>query len=306
MSDLVAVVPARNAATTLGAALASVVGQSRRPDVVVVVDDGSTDGTADVARSYERYLPLQLVVQPTHFGLSAAFSTALQGRTGRFLRLDADDVWFPDHVQTLERRHDDQGGVVSADAITWRPGGGLSRRSWFDVQPLPPVHRQLEVLASRNIVLSATIMEVDTFQEAGGYAEMPSMEDWDLWIRLAERAVPFAATGHPTMLYRQSERSRSKGSIAARETAELLSQFSRTTTDEQIRTVAARSASQWRAKAELFDAQSAAREGRRGAARAKALAAVRRGSRQTRVRAVATTLAPFASTRAYDRIRRRS
>ncbi len=93
------VIPVFNGERYLGEALESVLAQSYQPLEVIVVDDGSTDGTAEVARRYgER---VRYVWQP-NAGETAARNLGLTAAQGEFIAfLDADDVW---HSEKLERQ----------------------------------------------------------------------------------------------------------------------------------------------------------------------------------------------------------
>jgi glycosyltransferase involved in cell wall biosynthesis len=100
------IVPARDAERYLGEAIATILGQTRPPAEVIVVDDGSRDGTAAVARSFPE---ITLVSQePT--GIGAALNAGLRRASGELLAfLDADDLW-------TERKLELQADVLAADA----------------------------------------------------------------------------------------------------------------------------------------------------------------------------------------------
>jgi glycosyltransferase involved in cell wall biosynthesis len=87
------IIPAHQAAAFLRDAIESVLTQDYRPLEVIVADDGSTDGTRDIARSYGP--PVSVLEQP-HRGAGAARNLAISHAAGRFLAfLDADDLWLP-------------------------------------------------------------------------------------------------------------------------------------------------------------------------------------------------------------------
>jgi glycosyltransferase involved in cell wall biosynthesis len=88
------VIPAFNAAQTLAAAIDSVLAQTVLPSRVIVVDDGSTDRTEEIAREYG---PPITVVQQGHLGPGSATTRGLEAMTTPlFACLDADDIWLED------------------------------------------------------------------------------------------------------------------------------------------------------------------------------------------------------------------
>lgn len=112
------IIAARNAAVTLGAALDSALGQTLPPEEVIVVDDGSRDGTADVARSFPGVLCLS---QPAR-GVSAARNRGVAAARGDWVAiLDADDLWVPWRLARLASLAAGGPCLVGPDAWVWRP-----------------------------------------------------------------------------------------------------------------------------------------------------------------------------------------
>lgn len=89
------VIPAYNAVATLGDALRSLASQTIRPDNVVVVDDGSTDGTAACAEAFRNVLPVTVIRQANAGGGAATNTGVAVVDTALLAFLDADDVWLP-------------------------------------------------------------------------------------------------------------------------------------------------------------------------------------------------------------------
>lgn len=90
------VIPVYNGASYLGAAVASILAQSYRPLEVIVVDDGSTDATGEVARAFGE--PVRYVRQD-NAGPAAARNRGIAEARGEFIAfLDADDLWYPDKL----------------------------------------------------------------------------------------------------------------------------------------------------------------------------------------------------------------
>jgi len=87
-----AAIPVRDGEAYLAEAIESVLAQTRPCDQVIVVDNGSTDGSAEIARAYA---PVKLVSEP-HEGIGAARNAAFRATSGSHLAfLDADDLWEP-------------------------------------------------------------------------------------------------------------------------------------------------------------------------------------------------------------------
>jgi glycosyltransferase involved in cell wall biosynthesis len=90
------VIPAFNAARYLGQALESVFAQTRPPDEIVVVDDGSTDDTARVAQSY----PGVRLIARGHHGIAASRNAGVAATSAHWIAfLDADDLWQSDKLE---------------------------------------------------------------------------------------------------------------------------------------------------------------------------------------------------------------
>ena len=90
---ITAIIPAYNAERTITRAVSSVLNQTRPADEVIVVDDGSSDGTVDVIRSFGDKV---ILIQQQNAGASAARNAGINAATGNWIAfLDADDEWLP-------------------------------------------------------------------------------------------------------------------------------------------------------------------------------------------------------------------
>jgi len=106
------VIPAYNAERYIGETLESVLAQTYRDFEVVVVDDGSTDGTREIVRGYGE--PVRLVEQPNS-GPAAARNRGVREARGEFIAfIDADDLWLPEKLALQVPLFDDEEvGLVS-------------------------------------------------------------------------------------------------------------------------------------------------------------------------------------------------
>jgi glycosyltransferase involved in cell wall biosynthesis len=101
MPTVSVVIPAYNAEAYLREALDSVFAQTRPPDEVVVVDDGSTDRTSEVAASYGDRV--RLLRQPNRGEAAARNAGVLAARGALIAFLDADDTWLPRYLESQLR-----------------------------------------------------------------------------------------------------------------------------------------------------------------------------------------------------------
>ena len=96
------IIPAYNAAATIGDALDGIAAQTRQPVQTIVVDDGSTDATASIARGRGA----QVLCQP-NAGVAAARNAGLRASASPWVAfLDADDRWRPDYLEAQWRMHE--------------------------------------------------------------------------------------------------------------------------------------------------------------------------------------------------------
>jgi len=155
------IIPAYNASETLGEALISVEQQHVQPFEVVVVNDGSTDATADVIQSFMGRLPLVCVNQ-TNAGLGAARNAGMRAAKGdAWAFLDADDVWGSNklaHARDYLIRFPDVQWFYTP-IFEWSPG---MHGSGMRMRTCPKIQSIEDFLAMNPIVPSTVIMRSDT------------------------------------------------------------------------------------------------------------------------------------------------
>ncbi len=182
------VIPAYNRAAFLGEAIESVRRQTFQDWELVIVDDGSTDHTPQVATRCLGDPRIRCVVQP-HQERSAARNRGIEATAGRYIALlDADDCWKPEKLErqvavmeahpaaalcyTLIRWVDRAGAVVHSGRHVRPPGGRILR----------------QLLVYDCIGTSSVLIRRRCLQRVGLFdASLPAYgrEDWDLWLRLA-------------------------------------------------------------------------------------------------------------------------
>jgi glycosyltransferase involved in cell wall biosynthesis len=180
-----AVIPTYNRATIVLEAIHSLLSQTDPPDEIIIVDDGSTDSTAEELASLTDRI--RLISQPNR-GVSAARNRGIcEARYEWIAFLDSDDLWFPRKLQVQKealQRHPDL--KVCYTDEEWRKGGKWKNQG--------KKHKKYSGFIYKNclplciISPSSVLVHVEVFRTVGLFDELlPACEDYDLWLRLAHR-----------------------------------------------------------------------------------------------------------------------
>lgn len=186
MKPLVSIiVPAYNAERYLRETLESALAQTHSDTEVIVVNDGSSDGTPDILRAYGAKLQ---VVDQQNRGLAAARNAGAAIARGEWLAfLDADDLWVPSKLEVQLEEAGDCALVYSDRLNIGHRGSFPELQSTIEEMFDGDVFERL--LTYGNVLTaSSVIVRTDVYRSLGGFEEsLPAAEDWDLWIRVAER-----------------------------------------------------------------------------------------------------------------------
>lgn len=188
-ADVSVVVPAYRAAKTIARTLQSIAAQTLPPREVIVVDDGSDDGTAQAAEAMRPVLAgiRFIVVTQENGGAGAARNRAIAHATSTWLAfLDADDEWLAEKLDRTFTAIDTSGRepvLVSHDVIV-RDGETevVVDCATNDVGDADPFH----AMYRRGYVSTSTALaRRDAVVNAGGFdVTLPNAQDFDLWLAL--------------------------------------------------------------------------------------------------------------------------
>ncbi len=221
MSRVTAVVPAYNAASFLGDALQSLVNQTYRDLEIVVVDDGSSDGTAQLVRDK---FPDVILLQQQNLGVAAARNLGIARATGKYITsLDADDRWMPTAVERLVQcldQSDDRVGLAYAwsayiDERGQRTGGYIASLVSGAVWSTLLCHNFLGN-ASATLIRKSCFDRVGLYEPAFRQQGAQGCEDWDLYLRIA-RQFEFRVVPELLIEYRKVPSSMSSANPGAME-----------------------------------------------------------------------------------------
>lgn len=202
------IIPAYNRCAMLLEAIDSVLAQSTPAFELIVIDDGSTDGTSETEQ-LERLTETIRIERIEHSGPAAARNRGVAiARAPLIAFLDSDDLWSPTKLERqLAFMRDNPGCAISQTNEIWIRNG---RR-------VNPGHRHrkragdifIDSLRTCLIAMSSVMMRTDLFRSSGGFDEhMTAAEDYDLWLRilidheagLLDEPLVTHRAGHPDQL----------------------------------------------------------------------------------------------------------
>ena len=183
------VMPIYNREKTVGKAIESVLNQTHKNFRLIIVDDGSRDGTEEICRKYlndERVIYHKVL----HGGISRALNAGILIATAEYIaRQDSDDEWMPWHLDFLlnELEQNDKLDIIGSkvDADRSKLQGGIKRNNFNNISGEELWFK----LAYKNMFNHSTVIyKKSAVEEAGGYdPECDGFEDWHLWARIVTK-----------------------------------------------------------------------------------------------------------------------
>lgn len=201
------VIPLYNKRNCIRETLRSVFNQSYTDFEVVVVDDGSTDGSLEVVREFSDKR-LRIIEKPNS-GVSATRNAGIAASANEWIAfLDADDIWTSFHLETLVKVHNQH---PKAEVLCSNYEKFSSNENYVD--KLEKIEQKmtcfivkdfyLRLLSGKHVIWSSTaVVRKDCFEKVGWFDErLIKGEDLDLWARLYE-SFTMAQTEFVTAFYR--------------------------------------------------------------------------------------------------------
>jgi glycosyltransferase involved in cell wall biosynthesis len=209
------VIPAFNSESYLRQAIDSVLGQTWQDWELLIVDDGSTNGTPEISKEFAAADPRCRFFSRAHSGLASATRNAgIKSARGKFVAfLDADDAWLPEKLErqlAIVDTHPET-DLVYANAFIIHDGE-TTREKLYSSRRARSCQRYASLLWHNQVATSTVLVRTESLRKAGAFREtrhMRIVEDYDLWLRICARGN-LRFLDEPLALYR-----RHRGSVSA-------------------------------------------------------------------------------------------
>jgi len=199
--------------------LDSIANQSYSNLELIVTDDGSTDNSVALIKQWmaRNTMKCTLIANPKNEGICKTFNKGLAACKGKYFQVIAcDDVMLVDKIKTQVAAFENSAenvGVIYTDAQVIDEDSQLINVSFDAFWSFPKeATATLEGLIKQNTIIAPSVLVKRSFVvDLGGFDENLCYEDWDMWLRLAQKYV-FIKLERPLVQYRHFSTSMSQGS----------------------------------------------------------------------------------------------
>lgn len=206
MPTVSVLIPAYNAEQYLAQAVDSALKQTYGDSEIIVVNDGSTDRTGEIAMAYGSEI---VYVEHENRGLGRARNSALEASSGEFISLlDSDDYWPPDRLEKMVAflRSNPEVGWATSDAFLVRGDRPTSETFYGRAPDWGFRHSDQQYwITQHNFVQIHTVIRRELFERHGRFDDdgsLRAVEDWDLWIRFLFAGERVGLVAEPLAFYR--------------------------------------------------------------------------------------------------------
>lgn len=190
-----------NCADTLSEAIDSLLAQTEKDWELILCDDGSEDGTQEVAQDYQNRFPEKIVLirNPRNMGLNHTLNRCLEQAKGRYIaRMDGDDISLPTRLEeeAVALDANPEIAIVSCPMIYFDEAGQWGRGQ---MRAFP---EKQDFLRGTPFCHAPCMVRAEAFEAVGGYEvdqKLLRVEDYDLWTRMY--AAGFRGMNLDTPLY---------------------------------------------------------------------------------------------------------
>ena len=197
------VLPVYNAEVYVREAVESILAQSFTDFELIIINDGSTDGSGAILRELAARDARIVLVERPNDGLVSALNKGIErARADLIARMDADDVAIPERFALQHARMVQKPKLAVLGSFT-RVMDKTGNMIWLDKYPLTPKGTARWLERDCPVAHPTVMMRRDAVLKAGGYRKAFShAEDYDLWLRMSELGYGFANLPRPLLNYR--------------------------------------------------------------------------------------------------------
>ena len=198
MAQVTILLPFRNAAHTLDAAIASIAQQTYREWHLLLINNASTDEGASIAQEWSRRDPRIKVIEEQNIGIAHALNSGLKQATAPLVaRMDADDIAHPERLArqvAYMEKHPEIGvlGTRTAFATTVEKSSGMAWYVEWQNAILTPHDHYVKRFVDAPLAHPTVMFRRSLVEQYGGYSTEPLPEDHELWLRWMDAGVRFA------------------------------------------------------------------------------------------------------------------
>lgn len=200
------IMPAYNAEKYISASIESVMNQTYKLWELIIINDGSTDDTGEIIKSYVRQDPRIKYIEKENGGQSRARNKGItEAKYDYIAFLDADDIWLPDKLEIQVKYLSE----TKADLI-FSQGFIVLENNFSDRKPFDtPFHTSLTgmeifpgLIQSNFIPILSVVAKKEKLFQAGLFIEDRIAEDYHLWLAMAKDGATFLSIKERLFLYR--------------------------------------------------------------------------------------------------------
>ena len=209
------VMPAYNAAATIQRAIDSVIGQSYGNWELIVVNDCSSDETADILKKYsDKYQQIHIITNEINSGVAYARNRGVQAAKNEWIAfLDSDDYWETEKLEqqlAMIKKHPDMKMCFTASAFIDEKG----RKSEY-ILHVPEKVVYEELLKQNIISCSSVLITRDLMTKYPMISKKEIHEDFVTWLKILKE-IPYAVgVDRPLLIYQLSAKSKSGNKLKA-------------------------------------------------------------------------------------------
>jgi glycosyltransferase involved in cell wall biosynthesis len=218
------VVPAYNAAETLGETVDSIRAQTFQNWELVICDDGSTDSTRTVAEGYASEDPRIRVISQENRGSGGAYNTAIRhARAGLIVTISADDLLLPEHLEQFDRLISENPDVaVFTCNGYYEYDDGTRELATLHARWADPSRCSMQDLLKACFYNMGAVFRAEVFEKVGGFREDIYAEDYLFFLLALAHGYQHRLLDVPLAVHRRTAEQKSSNALGVRQ-AELFS-----------------------------------------------------------------------------------